>query len=62
MGPQCLRVPMDLFATNRRRICERLRAREDVPKGAIVVVQGGEQKQMYCTDADIVFRQVLRCS
>ena len=59
MGPQCLRIPMELFSTNRRRLCERLRARDDVPSaGAVVLLQGGEQKQQYCTDTDIVFRQV----
>ena len=50
---------MELFSTNRRRLCERLRARDDVPSaGAVVLLQGGEQKQQYCTDTDIVFRQV----
>jgi len=48
---------MELFSTNRQRLCERLRARDDVPSGAVVLLQGGEQKQRYCTDTDIVFRQ-----
>jgi len=28
-----------------------------VPSGAIVLLQGGEQKQQYCSDRDILFRQ-----
>ena len=58
MGPNCLRIPMRLFSLNRERLCERLRAREDVPHNAFVVLQGGEQLQRYCTDSDVLFRQV----
>ena len=49
---------MELFTENRQRLCEQLRAREDVKPGAVVLLQGGEQTQRYCTDNDIVFRQV----
>ena len=49
---------MELFAENRQRLCEQLKTRTDVKPGAVVILQGGEQKQMYCTDVDIVFRQV----
>ncbi|XP_002735088.1 xaa-Pro dipeptidase-like [Saccoglossus kowalevskii] len=56
-GDHTLSVAMDLFATNRRRLCERLRAKEGIPKGAIVLLQGGETKQRYCSDTDEVFRQ-----
>ena len=49
---------MELFALNRRRLSERLQANKDVPKGAVVVLQGGEQTQLYCSDRDVVFRQV----
>lgn len=58
MGPNCLSVPMKLFALNRQRLCERLRECKDIPRGAVVLLQGGEQTQRYCTDTDIVFRQV----
>ncbi|XP_077982170.1 xaa-Pro dipeptidase-like isoform X1 [Glandiceps talaboti] len=57
LGDHTLSVSTDLFATNRRRLCEKLRAKEGVPKGAIVLLQGGEQKQRYCSDTDDVFRQ-----
>ncbi|XP_070574989.1 xaa-Pro dipeptidase-like isoform X1 [Ptychodera flava] len=56
-GSHTLTVSVELFATNRRRLCERLRAKDGVPKGAMVLLQGGEQKQRYCTDTDEVFRQ-----
>lgn len=58
MGPHCLRVPMRLFALNRQRLCQRLKGCKDVPRGAIALLQGGAQEQRYCTDTDIVFRQV----
>uniref|UniRef100_A0A8C5UG75 Xaa-Pro dipeptidase n=1 Tax=Malurus cyaneus samueli TaxID=2593467 RepID=A0A8C5UG75_9PASS len=46
-----------LFALNRRRLCERLRQNKDVQKNSIVLLQGGEETQRYCTDTGIVFRQ-----
>ena len=49
---------MRMFADNRRRLVERLCQCEGVPGDAVVVLQGGEQKQRYCTDTDVVFRQV----
>ncbi|KAL7978757.1 hypothetical protein Chor_013246 [Crotalus horridus] len=57
LGNDTLRVSAALFALNRTRLCDRLRANEAVPKGAIVVLQGGEQANRYCTDTGIVFRQ-----
>ncbi|XP_064414568.1 xaa-Pro dipeptidase isoform X2 [Latimeria chalumnae] len=57
LGKETLRVPMALFALNRKRLCERLRKNADVAKNSIVVLQGGDQTQRYCTDTDIVFRQ-----
>ena len=48
---------MDLHVTNRTRLCERLKSKR-VEKGAIVLLQGGEQKCRDDTDAEIVFRQV----
>ena len=55
-------VPMRLFSLNRERLVARLKQRDDVPPGAVVLLQGGEQTQLYCTDKDVLFRQVsLRC-
>ncbi|KAL5466817.1 hypothetical protein EMCRGX_G030968 [Ephydatia muelleri] len=55
MGSNCLNVPWRLFALNRERLCERLRSK--VPRGTVVLLQGGEQLQRNCTDTDLLFRQ-----
>ncbi|KAK2529933.1 hypothetical protein Q9233_006318 [Columba guinea] len=57
LGNETLRVPVALFALNRRRLCDRLRHNRDVQKNSIVLLQGGEETQRYCTDTGIVFRQ-----
>ncbi|KAJ7421542.1 xaa-Pro dipeptidase [Pitangus sulphuratus] len=57
LGNETLRVPLALFALNRRRLCERLRQNKDVQKNSVVLLQGGEETQRYCTDTGIVFRQ-----
>lgn len=57
LGKDTLRVSAALFAENRRRLCQGLRAKEGVVPKSVVVLQGGEQKQRYCTDTDTVFRQ-----
>ncbi|ETE70571.1 hypothetical protein L345_03616, partial [Ophiophagus hannah] len=58
LGNETLRVSAALFALNRTRLCDRLRANKAVPQNAIVVLQGGEQTNRYCTDTGVVFRQV----
>lgn len=57
LGNETLKVPAALFALNRKRLCDRLRNNRDVPKDAIVVLQGGEETNRYCTDTGILFRQ-----
>ncbi|XP_068549868.1 xaa-Pro dipeptidase isoform X2 [Anas acuta] len=57
LGNDTLKVPVALFALNRRRLCDRLRQNKDVQKNSIVLLQGGEETQRYCTDTGIVFRQ-----
>uniref|UniRef100_G1TCW5 Xaa-Pro dipeptidase n=1 Tax=Oryctolagus cuniculus TaxID=9986 RepID=G1TCW5_RABIT len=52
-----LKVPLALFALNRRRLCERLRKNTAVQAGSVVVLQGGEETQRYCTDTGLLFRQ-----
>ncbi len=59
LGNDTLSVSADLFAENRERLCRGLKAEKDVPAGSVVLLQGGEQKQRYCTDTDELFRQVL---
>lgn len=50
MGPHTLRVPMELFALNRRRLCDALRP--SVRDGAVVLLQGGDEVPLYCTDVN----------
>ncbi|XP_070687898.1 xaa-Pro dipeptidase-like [Pempheris klunzingeri] len=58
LGKDTLRVSAALFAENRRRLCEGLKAKDGVVPQSVVVLQGGEQKQRYCTDTDLLFRQI----
>ena len=51
-------MPVNLHATNRARLCERLKSKS-VENGAIVLLQGGEEKCRYDTDTEVVFRQVF---
>ncbi|XP_036399084.1 xaa-Pro dipeptidase [Megalops cyprinoides] len=57
LGNDTLRVSAALFAENRHRLCQGLKIKEGVVPKSVVVLQGGEQKQRYCTDTDILFRQ-----
>ncbi|XP_075290280.1 xaa-Pro dipeptidase isoform X2 [Opisthocomus hoazin] len=57
LGNETLKVPVALFALNRRRLCDRLRQNKDLQKNSVVLLQGGEETQRYCTDTGIVFRQ-----
>uniref|UniRef100_A0A674NAG2 Xaa-Pro dipeptidase n=1 Tax=Takifugu rubripes TaxID=31033 RepID=A0A674NAG2_TAKRU len=50
-------VALTLFAENRRRLCAGLREKDGLLPQSVVVLQGGEQKQRYCTDTDVLFRQ-----
>lgn len=58
LGNDTLRVPLALFALNRQRLCERLRKNPAVQAGALVLLQGGDETQRYCTDTGVLFRQV----
>uniref|UniRef100_H2ZPY0 Xaa-Pro dipeptidase n=1 Tax=Ciona savignyi TaxID=51511 RepID=H2ZPY0_CIOSA len=49
-------VSMSLFANNRKRLCDKLKAKK-VPENSIVLLQGGQQTQQDSTDRDITFRQ-----
>lgn len=55
MGGGTLAVPMELFALNRRRLCERLR--RVAPRG-VVLLQGGRDFDLHDTDVTFVFQQV----
>lgn len=56
LGPDSLSVPVSLHATNRARLCQRLKEKA-VPERSIVVLEGGEQLTRYDTDTEAVFRQ-----
>ncbi|XP_077050794.1 xaa-Pro dipeptidase [Siphateles boraxobius] len=57
LGKDTLRVSAALFAENRERLCQGLKSEKDLQAGSVIVLQGGEQKQRYCTDTDMIFRQ-----
>lgn len=57
LGSHTLAVPVSLHATNRKKLCDRLKSANGVSDGAVVLLQGGEQQQQYCSDRDIIFRQ-----
>ncbi|XP_048646928.1 xaa-Pro dipeptidase isoform X2 [Marmota marmota marmota] len=57
LGNETLKVPLALFALNRRRLCERLKKNVAVEPGSAVLLQGGEETQRYCTDTGVIFRQ-----
>uniref|UniRef100_A0A3Q0R8T9 Peptidase D n=1 Tax=Amphilophus citrinellus TaxID=61819 RepID=A0A3Q0R8T9_AMPCI len=52
-----LRVSSALFAENQQWLCQGLKAKDGVTPKSVVVLQGGEQTQRYCTDTDVLFRQ-----
>ncbi|XP_022092088.1 xaa-Pro dipeptidase-like [Acanthaster planci] len=56
-GGNTLSVHVSLHADNRGRLLTRLRANQDVPAGAIVLLEGGKDINQYCTDIELVFRQ-----
>uniref|UniRef100_A0A8P0T8J0 Xaa-Pro dipeptidase n=1 Tax=Canis lupus familiaris TaxID=9615 RepID=A0A8P0T8J0_CANLF len=57
LGNETLKVPLALFGLNRQRLCERLRKNPAVQAGSVVLLQGGEDTQRYCTDTGVLFRQ-----
>ncbi|ELU11049.1 hypothetical protein CAPTEDRAFT_164622 [Capitella teleta] len=58
MGQHTLSVPMALFAQNRQRLVSKLRENKEIPSGSIVVLQGGDSNQRYCSDVEFApFRQ-----
>ncbi|KAL4234605.1 hypothetical protein ACF0H5_006246 [Mactra antiquata] len=56
-GTHTLVVSMVMFKQNRERLCERLRKNDKVPKGSIVVLQGGIGDTRDCSDHEPLFRQ-----
>ncbi|KAI6650715.1 Xaa-Pro dipeptidase [Oopsacas minuta] len=52
-------VPMSLHADNRSRLCSSLKSQTamKLPNSSCILLQGGEQTTLYCTDRDVLFRQ-----
>lgn len=57
LGNETLRVSAALFAENRARLCNGLKNKNGYVTKSVVLLQGGEQTQRFCTDTDVVFRQ-----
>mmetsp|Transcript_43149 Transcript_43149/g.101377 ORF Transcript_43149/g.101377 Transcript_43149/m.101377 type:complete len:602 (-) Transcript_43149:7-1812(-) len=57
MGGDALQVPMSMHASNRERLVENLRARAEVPEGAVILLQGGNAQSVYDTDTEWDFKQ-----
>jgi Xaa-Pro dipeptidase len=56
LGPGTYRVPMRLHAENRRRLVERLRAKDAAARG-VVLLEGGQTQCRYDTDTEELFKQ-----
>eukprot|EP00405_Crypthecodinium_cohnii_P016900 CAMPEP_0206461032 /NCGR_PEP_ID=MMETSP0324_2-20121206/25101_1 /ASSEMBLY_ACC=CAM_ASM_000836 /TAXON_ID=2866 /ORGANISM="Crypthecodinium cohnii, Strain Seligo" /LENGTH=535 /DNA_ID=CAMNT_0053932839 /DNA_START=103 /DNA_END=1710 /DNA_ORIENTATION=- len=57
MGEGTCRVPMSMHAANRAKLCAALRKRSEIPKGAVIALQGGEDRSVYDTDTSWSFKQ-----
>ena len=58
LSSETLKVAMKLFANNRKRLCQKLKDNKTLQPNSVIVLEGGRQTARYCTDTDIVFRQV----
>ena len=58
LGDHTFPVSMKLFAENRKKLCNELKKVSNLPNKSVVLLQGGEQTQQYCSDVELVFRQV----
>ena len=60
MGLNTLKVPVQLFADNRRRLCDKLKSLEGVSRGSVALLQGGgDQGRCEGDSSDVgpIFRQ-----
>ncbi|CAG2103415.1 unnamed protein product [Medioppia subpectinata] len=56
MGCHTLAISSSLHRNNRLRLVDRLKAK-NLSNNCLIVLQGGETQNMYCTDVEPVFRQ-----
>lgn len=61
MGPNTHSIPVTMFKDNRERVMSELKKHNDVRDNAYVLVQGGDNINLYNTDVEYVFRQVSFC-
>lgn len=59
LGDKAIKVSMKLFALNRKSLLDRLRKVPNLPKSAIVILEGGKTETRHCTDHEHLFRQVF---
>ncbi|GAB0090065.1 hypothetical protein DMENIID0001_047260 [Sergentomyia squamirostris] len=58
MGPETHAIPMEMYRENRERVMKALKgAHPTIKQGSLVLLQGGQDKSLYDTDVDYVFRQ-----
>ncbi|XP_054164853.1 xaa-Pro dipeptidase-like [Oppia nitens] len=55
MGCHTLSIDSSLHRLNRQRLVDRLK--KNLGSNVLIVLQGGETKNMYCTDIEPLFRQ-----
>lgn len=56
MGPETLRIPMEMFKENRAKVCNAMAPVS--PKNSVILLEGGSDVSWYDTDVDHVFKQV----
>uniref|UniRef100_A0A1B0FV12 Xaa-Pro dipeptidase n=1 Tax=Lutzomyia longipalpis TaxID=7200 RepID=A0A1B0FV12_LUTLO len=58
MGPETHAISMEMYRENRERTMKALKtATPGIKEGSVVLLQGGQDKSLYDTDVDYVFRQ-----
>lgn len=59
MGPGTYAIPLSLFHDNRHRVCNALKTASDIDQNTFIFLQGGSELNLYNTDVEYVFRQVM---
>lgn len=57
MGPETLRISMDMFKENRAKVCAAMNPATTLD--SIILLEGGSDISWYDTDVDHVFKQVI---
>lgn len=59
MGPGTYAIPLSLFHDNRQRVCNALKTASNIDQNTFILLQGGNEINLYNTDIEYVFRQVM---